>query len=269
MTLDCVQYRVVLRLTSPLQVRAGRPAGLERTRLYAPGRMLWAALTETITEEAYPHYSRSNYQTVGRKLGGGTADRFSSLFLSCDGRTRILPRMTPSGLVWFEESESGRQWPDSELRARVTSFEAAYDGEVILPRVRLDGTLHDVRLIGGFCMPRDLVLNRCTIDQSFLLDRILGGLRLGEGRAVGRGRVAAEGLEEVPSRPDDLQRQREPDGRALLLAAEPVSTGQHALGRVSLDTVRAWPEGGSDLGPVDEATEQTRICWEAGTVMAE
>ena len=49
------RYQVTFRLVSPVQIGAGTHGMVERTLLYAPGRLLWAALAKAMAEELAHH----------------------------------------------------------------------------------------------------------------------------------------------------------------------------------------------------------------------
>ncbi len=293
------KYSMSFRLTSPMQVGAGQRGMIEHSRLCVPGRLVWAAMTKAIAEEAFDDYSAEHYIEAGEALGGPGGSNFSTFFLSLDGERPIIPCCEDGGLQWktVERGDNGlvfaknMEWPDAEFRAMTVSSEAAQSTEphrmatreeslheimLVQPLVRHNNKIQPLYLVGAFRLPEPLVVGGRELDMAWIEENVLARISLGGGRARGRGRLDAG----LPGR--EAPTGRLPDGsldylladilevgsRRILLRDMPLSDARMDInGHARLAIYRQWDnaEGGGMSKGAGRSIRHVGLCWEPGS----
>jgi len=150
-------YRWVWQLRSPLHIGHTPAATLNRTRLYIPARIMWAALTAEVARRQSASFPE--YQKVGQFLQ--ECMRFSYLFPAkningrwCAWLPRYEQREEANGLCWYREDGSVDPIPDRQFRQRLLNTRP---GTAIAPDsgTAEEGTLREFEYVMPYWRPKD------------------------------------------------------------------------------------------------------------------
>ena len=263
---------------------------VKKSRLYIPGRVLWGAMTNTLTELlAGAHPVRGDFVKIGEQLGP-CEQTFGSFFPSFDeGKTRWFPCHTGNGIYWYPEDSNGsRPLPDSAMAQRLIGSTA---GAAIHPErlSAIDAQLHAtdhinpywrdhangaaagavgrVHFAGAMQLPNHISLNvsENKLDEK-MLDQVFRNCRIGGGRRPGLGRVELASASSASSATKLTDRFPAPgqEGYEVILNPVPVVSDQGWVrGNCHLAVYREFcPGRGSG-----QAFSQPTLVWEVGSVL--
>lgn len=127
-----VRFPICLELLSPMHIGFlpnGAGTVVAPTRLYVPGKNLWAAITASLTERIFDSPRPQDFADVGRALRDSAA--FSYFYLS-DGERIFTPSYGSDELKWgnLQHSDFHAIFLDSRMSTRIGESGAAEDGSL-------------------------------------------------------------------------------------------------------------------------------------------
>lgn len=144
-------YTWTFRLRSPLHVGFHKTMHLFRTRPYAPGKLVWGALTAKLA----PLFPLSDYLKTGQALE--EVFRFSNLYLYTGGDTLYLPRYTEREGLKFGLADKSLTRRDFEKYFFSSMASTAVKPETFTAE---EGLLHQVEFINPY-----LISSRTDADN--------------------------------------------------------------------------------------------------------
>lgn len=166
-------YRVSLRLLSPMHIGWRRTGNLQQTRRYVPGRVIWGALTATLTRMG----GGEDYEAVGNAV---KRDLRYTYFYPTAGRDEVTFWPWDRGFAWRYMGS----YASTALSENVAEEGALHETEYLSPVTR-EG--ENVFLL-GYILERE----GCRL----LWEEALAEVQLGGERGYGWGRVAPFQIEE-------------------------------------------------------------------------
>ncbi len=228
-----VRFPVCLELLSLLHIGfLPNSAGtvLAPTRLYVPGKNLWAAITASLTERMFDSPRPQDFALVGGALRDCAA--FSYFYLS-DGERIYTPSYDTGELKWgdLQHSDFRAMFLDSRMSTQIAESGAAEDGslhEIEFIRHRIGSPLTGARSpllcgvtwilqgssIAGMPLELDQALPTLLCGKSTL--SLMAELILGGERNYGFGRVRSIAVSEPLAKQLEMLSPVEPATRFVL-----------------------------------------------------
>ncbi|KYK29655.1 MAG: hypothetical protein AYK19_19410 [Theionarchaea archaeon DG-70-1] len=180
-----VQYKVVLRLLSPLHIGWRKVGNLQQTRKYVTGKVFWAALTARLTRDMGRGTRGKAYVDMGNKICEHF--RFSYFYPALQNDVKEIESVEdldvyyPWGEKDFDYLFLNSYASTAMDRSNRTSEEGTlHETEFISPRSRNGEQVH---LVG------DIWVKDQLLEEVKEWDKSLGYLRLGGERSYGWGQV--------------------------------------------------------------------------------
>ena len=180
-----IQYRIVLRLISPMHIGWRKVGNLQQTRKYVTGKVFWASLTARLTRDTERGNQNNAYAEIGAKLQECFRFGYFYTALKADDVKRIesvddlivhYPWEEPFDYVFLDSYVSTAM----DHRRGASAEGTLHEVEFISPRSRKG---QQVYLIG------DIWVKDNISEEIEGWDTSLGYLQLGGERSYGWGRV--------------------------------------------------------------------------------
>ncbi len=277
-------YRWVWRLEGPLYL--GRPpaGSLNRTRLFAPARTLWGAVTAELARSETGGFP--DYAEVAERIKDQA--RFTYLFpaqrVGKEWRAWLPQFEEGKGLVWRREDSKGGGLPDRHFRRQLLQARA---GTAIEPDAdaAAEGTLRETECIqphwaggnaGIEAGERVFLIGFVFVQaDSDLVDQLdaLGGLFLGGDTRYGFGHVRKMAFEPGDSgvvfgmSPSLAGHQPGVRGEYLLGHAEDPEEGESTIGIGAKELLAGWQRQAE--GATLRAEENGGLLWAPGSRLSD
>ncbi len=277
-------YELRFRLLSPLHIGHQRIGNIQRTRHYAPARVLWGALTARLARNARAcaaaGIAEGDYVAVGDEVKHKIA--FSYFFPAIESQPLVLPYHDNGGLRYLsgEVSLSPETFAWRHLgsyAATALSYErnaaeeaSLHEVEFIAPRARLHDASYPVELRGYA-----IVAESCKLPWPEL-QAAMREIQIGGERRYGWGRLRLEKAEKCgegeASLFDGLRCEAKDETRPKALAensaallAHTTANGIAACGEIEPLVGRVWEQSRG----AGQTVEFADICYAPGARLKE
>jgi hypothetical protein len=278
----CRTWRIVLKLLSPMQIGAGQLGMVERTELYIPGRVVWGAITATVTAQMSTIPQDSDYKSIGQQLGDPVID-FGCFFPSFDqGTSFYYPIHTGSDVQWLNNRQTSATLSNESIAARML-FSVCSTAIDPFRMASMDSMLHATDMIAPAWFDKGLrkcqpicFVGEVTVPESleaygrsFLLDQrsiasVLNRCRLGGGRKRGWGIISVVDAECLEPSDRLASRWIGHDNGYVLLSPCPVREGDGCVQGVA--KLAVYREHCSRKG-FGQALSKPELMWQPGAIM--
>ena len=261
-------FFIRFRLLSPMQIGAGSLGMIEKSLLYIPGKIIWGAFTNTLTQMIAAPPRPEDYLRIGAALD---FRRISTFFPDIDGR-RMMPVIPEQKWICSDGGNSISFRCMNAALMTSTSATAIAPGWMAAAR----GTLHASDLISPY--RTDSAGNRFPVCFSGFMEfpdsidglpldpetirRVFDSARIGGGRKRGWGRIRVDSLERQAASYEGYQQIALPGGR-LLTADMAFSPDLRVSGEIRLVSRREYdPQAGSG-----HHFSEPELVWSAGSMI--
>lgn len=256
------RYNLVFRLQSPLHIGWRKVGNLMQTRRYVPGKNLWAALTQRLTQKYITNPKFSDYQQMGEELKQHF--RFGYLYPALENG---------------QGYEIHHPWADPHFDYR---FLDSYASTALAKRQRTaePGALHEAEFIRPHAralaaeLPQQVYLRgELYVQPAWAQDSVLAHWRdalrhiqIGGERSYGWGKLMWENPNEKPlpeSEPPQIQLGSNQRLSAHLLAM----TGEEAVDGVEgmVEPLVGWERGDPDVKAYWRLTPSPIVAYRPGS----
>lgn len=249
-------YKVVLRLLTPLHIGHMKLGNVQRTRPYVTGKALWGALTARLTRDV-PALG-GDYAQVGVRVNDELAFSYFYPTDHEDGTVSLWPWDDADDFAW----KYMNTYASTALNYNHNSAEdgSLHETEFIAPTTRDSQAVNLV----GYIFERD----DCALPWRDALDR----LQLGGERTYGWGRVKRVTCEKVAEVWDGWTVELDNDKPVLRAQGDTATLYAHLDAR-TIDAIqgRVEPLVGretKDAGAHGKELKEAKICWMPGATVA-
>jgi hypothetical protein len=273
-------YKIVLSLKSPLHVGFHKVGNIQRTRYYVPGKNLWAAVTQKLTQCLHS----TNFIDTGNFVR--ECITFGYFYPSINPDDPLYPQYTEEGLIYGKDT-SAIELEQNIISSIVSTAlvhkstsaekESLHEIEFISPFWKK--TRQQIYLIGHVFAKEHKALILSDVDiiikGQALFGSLLKEIQIGGERCYGFGKIALESNSNCTHRTKDIFGYRIEctsqcptvyvDQRQHLLAHTFVSAAKNIRGQIEPLLGREWTLGGGAGSNLTRAN----ICWVPGSIVYE